>query len=62
MNKFKLINNNESKIDMSDFKLVNEQQPRLFKDIFPYSEIPKVIFGGEQIPKIGRASCRERVS
>lgn len=50
MNKFKLINNNESKIATSDFKLVNEKQPRLFKDIFPYSEIPKVVFGGQQIP------------
>lgn len=50
MNKFKLTNNNESKIATNDFKLVNEKQPMLFKDIFPYSEIPKVVFGGQQIP------------
>ena len=50
MNKFKLTNNNESKITTNDFKLVNEKQPMLFKEIFPYSEIPKVVFGGQQIP------------
>lgn len=50
MNKFKLTNNNEFKIATNDFKLVNEKQPMLFKEIFPYSEIPKVVFGGQQIP------------
>ncbi|MCJ7689552.1 MAG: 2-isopropylmalate synthase, partial [Clostridiaceae bacterium] len=25
-------------------------QPELFKEIFPYSEIPKMVFGSEQIP------------
>ncbi len=28
----------------------NENLPNLFKNIFPYSEIPKIIFGSEQIP------------
>ncbi|MBK5241992.1 2-isopropylmalate synthase [Clostridium sp.] len=28
----------------------HDNQPELFKEIFPYSEIPKMVFGGEQIP------------
>ncbi|MBZ9632899.1 2-isopropylmalate synthase [Clostridium sp. FP1] len=35
---------------MINLQAKHEQQPMLFKDIFPYSEIPKVVFGSEQIP------------
>ena len=35
---------------MSKLRADNKEQPELFKDIFPYSEIPKMVFGSEQIP------------
>jgi isopropylmalate/homocitrate/citramalate synthase len=42
--------NDERGIGKSDLLVKNEEQPNLFKDIFPYSEIPKIVFGNEQIP------------
>jgi len=38
------------KMGILNLQVNNEQQPKLFKDIFPYSEIPKMVFGSEQIP------------
>ncbi|MCB2293120.1 2-isopropylmalate synthase [Clostridium algoriphilum] len=43
-------NNNNPKRAISKFRLKNVEHPKLFKDIFPYSEIPKIVFGKEQIP------------
>ncbi|MGK0467898.1 2-isopropylmalate synthase [Clostridium sp.] len=42
--------NDERSIMKSNLQVKNEEQPNLFKDIFPYSEIPKIVFGNEQIP------------
>ena len=50
MKKLKSTNNNHPKMAISNFKLNKEEQPELFKDIFPYSEIPKIVFNDEQIP------------
>ena len=37
-------------MEINKLKANHEEQPKLFKDIFPYSEIPKIVFGSEQIP------------
>ena len=50
MKKLESTNCNDPKMAISKFELKNEDQPKLFKDIFPYSEIPKIVFGNEQIP------------
>ena len=51
MKKVQMTNfNNARKIGMSNLQANNVQQPNLFKNIFPYSEIPKVVFGSEQLP------------
>ncbi|GCD08453.1 HMGL-related enzyme [Clostridium tagluense] len=51
MNKLKITNYNDARrMGMINLQAKHEQQPMLFKDIFPYSEIPKVVFGSEQIP------------
>ncbi|MBU3189069.1 2-isopropylmalate synthase [Clostridium bowmanii] len=39
-----------NKTGILNLKVNQEQHPKLFKDIFPYSEIPKMVFGSEQIP------------
>ncbi|MCH3964985.1 MAG: 2-isopropylmalate synthase [Clostridium sp.] len=35
---------------MYDYKLENIKEPNLYKDIFPYDEIPKIVFNGIQLP------------
>lgn len=35
---------------MYDYKLENIQEPNLYKEIFPYDEIPKIVFNGVQLP------------
>jgi len=51
MKKMQITNyNDHAKREISNYKLNNEEKPELFKDIFPYSEIPKIIFGNEHIP------------
>ena len=50
MKKVQSTQNNDPKLATKKFMLKNEEQPKLFKDIFPYSEIPKIVFGSEQIP------------
>ena len=42
--------NHAHKSVINNLKASNNEQPELFKEIFPYSEIPKVVFGDEQIP------------
>ena len=42
--------NDTRRIKINNLKSKSEEQPNLFKDIFPYSEIPKIVFGNEQIP------------
>ncbi len=42
--------NDAHKMAMSKLNADSKEQPELFKDIFPYSEIPKMVFGSEQIP------------
>ncbi|MGH4117828.1 2-isopropylmalate synthase [Clostridium sp.] len=37
-------------IGINNLQPDHDNQPELFKDIFPYSEIPKMVFGSEQIP------------
>jgi isopropylmalate/homocitrate/citramalate synthase len=49
MKKVQITNFNDA-IRINNLKAKNEEQPNLFKDIFPYSEIPKIVFGNEQIP------------
>jgi isopropylmalate/homocitrate/citramalate synthase len=51
MKKVQIANNNYiNNMGLIDLQEKNQQQPNLFKDIFPYSEIPKIVFGSEQIP------------
>ncbi len=42
--------NDVSKMRTNNLQAKNENHPNLFKDIFPYSEIPKITFGSQQIP------------
>ena len=42
--------NKDSKKGISDLQASLKEQPKLFKDIFPYSEIPKIVFNDEHIP------------
>jgi len=42
--------NDANKMEISNLKTNHEQQANLFKNIFPYSEIPKIVFGSEHIP------------
>ncbi|WP_152606935.1 2-isopropylmalate synthase [Clostridium tyrobutyricum] len=35
---------------MYNYKLQNIDKPNLYKDIFPYDEVPKVVFDGVQLP------------
>ncbi|MBA5850125.1 2-isopropylmalate synthase [Clostridium sp. cel8] len=35
---------------MYNYKLQNVQEPNLYKDIFPYDEVPKIVFSGVQFP------------
>lgn len=35
---------------MYNYKLENIKEPNLYKDIFPYDEIPKIVFNGIQLP------------
>jgi isopropylmalate/homocitrate/citramalate synthase len=51
MKKVQTINyNSDHKTGISNLQANHDNQPNLFKDIFPYSEIPKMVFGSEQIP------------
>ena len=51
MKKVQITNNNYiNNMGLINLKAKNQEQPNLFKDIFPYSEIPKIVFGSEQIP------------
>ncbi|WP_446898542.1 2-isopropylmalate synthase [Clostridium sp. LBM24168] len=35
---------------MYNYKLENVEEPNLYKNIFPYDEIPKIVFNGVQLP------------
>jgi len=51
MKKVQITNNNDAhNMGINILQAKNIQKPNLFKDIFPYSEIPKMVFGSEQIP------------
>lgn len=51
MKKVQITNNNYiNNMGLINLQAKNQEQPNLFKDIFPYSEIPKIVFGSEQIP------------
>ena len=51
MKKVQITNSNDvNNMEVINLKARNEQQPNLFKNIFPYSEIPKIVFGNQQIP------------
>lgn len=45
------INSNFKNINSVIEKIHNRNEPEFFKDIFPYSEIPKINFSDSQIPK-----------
>lgn len=42
--------NDTNNTETNDLKGIYVNRPKLFKEIFPYSEIPKMVFGSEQIP------------
>jgi hypothetical protein len=42
--------NDTQNLGINNLRARNNEQPNLFKDIFPYSEIPKMVFNNEQIP------------
>lgn len=51
MKKVQITNNNDThNMGIKNLQASHVEKPNLFKDIFPYSEIPKVVFGSEQIP------------
>lgn len=51
MKKVQISNYNDNhKKTINNLMANNIEQPNLFKDIFPYSEIPKIVFGSGQIP------------
>ncbi|MGV8984162.1 2-isopropylmalate synthase [Clostridium sp.] len=51
MKKVQTTNFNDARnIKINNLKSKSEEQPNLFKNIFPYSEIPKIVFGSQQIP------------
>jgi isopropylmalate/homocitrate/citramalate synthase len=51
MKKVQITNLNDTRnMGIINLQGKNEQQPNLFKNIFPYSEIPKMVFGSKQIP------------
>ena len=50
MKKAQTSNYNDHKTGILNLKENNNQQPNLYKNIFPYSEIPKMVFGSEPVP------------
>ena len=51
MEKVQITNYNDTQnLGINNLKGSQNQQPNLFKDIFPYSEIPKIVFKNEQLP------------
>ena len=42
--------NDTHNLGINNLRARNTEQPNLFKDIFPYSEIPKMVFNNEQLP------------
>ena len=51
MEKVQITNYNDTQnLGINNLKGSQNQQPNLFNDIFPYSEIPKIVFKNEQLP------------
>jgi isopropylmalate/homocitrate/citramalate synthase len=51
MKKVQITNYNDThNMGINSLQSSQKQQPNLFKNIFPYSEIPKIVFKNEQLP------------